>query len=347
MRLDAFDYHLPETLIAQRPREDRSGSRLLVVDRSTSAKTHGAFRDIVQILEPGDVLVVNRSRVIPARLFLRRESGGRVELLVAKIASEGEFVAIGSPLRKLKAGDVLRGETGEFECRIIERIGDREVRAEFVSDQSVIEVLEANGHVPLPPYIRRGDDEADRSRYQTVYADENGSVAAPTAGLHFDKDVLHALHERGVLVRSVVLHVGLGTFMPLAADIVEDNVLHKEAFAVSGETIDTIRRTKESNRRVIAVGTTVTRVLEAVWQKITDDDIVVARGCSGETSLFIYPGFEFKVIDGLITNFHLPQSSLLLLVCAFLGTEATLACYREAVEARYRFYSYGDAMFIR
>jgi S-adenosylmethionine:tRNA ribosyltransferase-isomerase len=345
MRLDAFDYYLPKSLIAQKPLADRSGSRLLVVDRTTGRRSHSHFRDLARFLKGGDVIVVNRSRVIPARLFVRRRSGGRVEMLVVEIVGDTEFVAIGSPLRRLKTGDVLRGAEGDFVCEIVERLEDRRVRVRVTSGQTVMDILEASGHVPLPPYITRPDEATDRKRYQTIFARDNGSVAAPTAGLHFDERVVGQLADHGVTLCSVVLHVGLGTFMPLESDDVAQNSLHAEVYSVSGETLAALRRAKASGRRVIAVGTTVTRVLETLAETILSGRIDVHH--EGKTSLFIYPGFEFQVIDGLITNFHLPRSSLLLLVCAFLDTETTLDCYREAVDHEYRFYSYGDAMLIR
>ena len=345
MRLDAFDYHLPKSLIAQKPSPDRSGSRLLVADRAGGQRTHTRFHDLTRFVERGDVIVVNRSRVIPARLFVRRKSGGRVELLVVEIVGDAEFVAIGSPLRRLKAGDALRGVEGDFVCEIVERLADREVRVRVTSGQRVMDVLEASGHVPLPPYIARPDETKDKTRYQTVFAKENGSVAAPTAGLHFDDELLERLGDRGVTLCSVVLHIGLGTFMPLESEIVEDNSLHAEKYSASSDTLDIIRNAKASGRRVIAVGTTVMRVLETLAEATLGDQY--ETGCEGKTDLFIYPGYEFKIVDGLITNFHLPQSSLIMLVCAFLGTETTLDCYREAVRREYRFYSYGDAMLIR
>jgi S-adenosylmethionine:tRNA ribosyltransferase-isomerase len=347
MRLDAFDYHLPESLIAQQPCDDRSASRLLVVDRPTGGRTHARFRDLVALMDPGNVLVVNRSHVVPARLFVRRASGGRVELLVAKILGEAEFIAIGSPLRKLTAGDTLFGEEGEFSCQIVERRGDREVHVRITSPHRVMQVLESWGHVPLPPYIKRPDQAADRARYQTVFAKEKGSVAAPTAGLHFDDALLRGLEDAGVELRSLALHVGLGTFMPLEDEVVERNVLHSEAYSISGKTLASIHRAKEAGHKVIAVGTTVTRVLETVGRETFYNRYDPSTDYRGETDLFIYPGFEFQVVDQLITNFHLPRSSLLLLVCAFLGREHTMACYREAIDKGYRFYSYGDAMYIR
>lgn len=345
MRLDAFDYHLPQSSIAQRPCRDRSGSRLLVVDRHTGEREHTRFRDITRYVSAGDVVVVNRSRVMAARLFVRRRSGGRVELLVVEIMNDAEFIAIGSPLRRLKRGDELFGCDTDFSCKVIERIGDRRIRIGITSNQSVKQVLDDGGHVPLPPYIDRPDADFDRTRYQTVFAKEDGSVAAPTAGFHFDDDVLQQLSDRDVAVCSLVLHVGLGTFLPLDNEIVEDNTLHEEAFSVDSETIATIQRAKVEGGRVIAVGTTVTRVLETLGPEIIRGD--AGEGRVGRTDLFIYPGCTFKIVDALITNFHLPRSSLLLLVCAFLGTDRTLDCYREAVDAGYRFYSYGDAMFIR
>lgn len=345
MRLDAFDYDLPESLIAQKPLEERTASRLMIVDRASGAIAHGAFGDLPSRLDDGDVLVLNRSRVIPARLFAQRATGGRVELFVVTIESDARFRAIGTPLRRLRPGDEVSGDG--FVCRIVERLGEREVRVEVLSGGTVRDIVDGAGHVPLPPYIQRGDDPSDRARYQTVFADEDGSVAAPTAGLHFDHGLLEDIAGRGVRVEYVVLHVGLGTFLPLEHDTVEDNVLHNEEFTVGGDTIRTILEAKSRGRRIVAVGTTTTRVLETVWRERLHERSAPGSQHRGATGLFIYPGFPFQVVDGLVTNFHLPRSSLLLLVSAFLGREATLACYEEAVREQYRFYSYGDAMFIR
>lgn len=347
MRLDAFDYHLPESLIAQRPLEDRSASRLLVVDRTSAAIDHGVFRDIERLIEPGDVLVVNRSRVIPARLFVRRRSGGTAELFVTRILGDKEFVAMGNPLRKLKTGDIVYGEGDDSTFRIGERIGEREVRVRITSQQSLMSVLELHGHVPLPPYIKRSDDDLDRQRYQTIFAREEGSVAAPTAGLHFDTKLLGSLDKRGVRLCFVVLHVGLGTFMPLEREVVEENTLHTEQYSISGETLQTIYDAKADGRKVISVGTTVTRVLESVRNETFYERFDPSKTYHGETDLFIYPGHRFEVVDQLITNFHLPRSSLLVLVSAFLGVSRTPDCYEVAVREKYRFYSYGDAMFVR
>jgi S-adenosylmethionine:tRNA ribosyltransferase-isomerase len=370
MRLDAFDYHLPKSLIAQTPLEDRASSRLMVVNRATGRFEHATFRDLPSFLTPGDLLVVNRSRVVPARLFVRRSSGGRVELLVTRVLDDQHFVALANPMRRTRAGEMLSGENGAYSCSVVARESDREVLVEITSSQNVYDVLDTYGHVPLPPYILRPDAENDRDRYQTVFAEEKGSVAAPTAGLHFTEDLLSRVRSRGIDVCSVVLHVGLGTFLPLDDEVVENNKLHTESFSVSGATLDAVARTRASGRRVAAVGTTATRVLETVSRRglldganagVVDAPEPRRNGgrsraegpgapredIAGETDIFIYPGCEFGCVDKLITNFHLPQSSLLLLVCAFLGTEKTLACYEAAVRDKYRFYSYGDAMFIR
>jgi S-adenosylmethionine:tRNA ribosyltransferase-isomerase len=346
MRLDEFDYHLPKKLIAQQPLDDRSASRLMVVDRGTGAMTHSIFVDLTDRFRSGDVLVLNRSRVIPARLFVRRSTGGRVELFVTRILEDGTVRALANPMRRLRVGDELVGGGGDFACLILERLSDRELRVQFESSLDAVNLLESFGHIPLPPYITRPDEPQDRDRYQTVYGEENGSVAAPTAGLHFTDELLGELRGAGVVVTSLVLHVGLGTFLPLDHDVVERNTLHGEFFSIDGNALATIAAAKSEGRRVTAVGTTVTRVLETVVRRGLLDDVDPAIEYSGETDLFIHPGFEFKCVDRMITNFHLPKSSLLLLVSAFLGVEKTLACYRSAVENDYRFYSYGDAMFV-
>ena len=347
MRIDAFDYHLPRSLIAQFPLEDRTASRLMVVDRSTGAFEHATFRDLPRYLAPGDVLVVNRSRVIPARLFVRRPSGARIELLVTRVVDGKRFVALANPMRRTRAGESLAGEGDSFACRVVGRESEREVLVEITSSQDVYAVLDTHGHVPLPPYIERADKASDRERYQTVFADERGSVAAPTAGLHFTDELLTRLRSKGIEVHSIVLHVGPGTFLPLEEEVVEENRLQGEVFSVDGRTLGALARARASGRKVVAVGTTVARVLETAWARRLFADVDPGRKYGGETDLFIYPGYEFRCVDRLITNFHLPRSSLLLLVCAYLGTERTLACYEAAVEAGYRFYSYGDAMLIR
>ena len=319
----------------------------MVIDRATGAHDTAAFRDLPDLLSPGDVIVTNRSRVIRARMFLFKPSGGRFEFFVTRIHGCSRFSALANPMRRIRPGDELSDETGEITVRVVAREGEREVLVKVVSPHKLHKVLDMIGHVPLPPYIQRPDDEFDHERYQTVFASSRGSVAAPTAGLHFTNDLVSMLEAGGIRVVSLALHVGLGTFLPLDHDEVEMNELHREMYAVDSSTLRVVADAKHQGRRVIAVGTTVTRVLETVMAKGLIDRFDPLREYVGETELFIYPGYEFKCIDRLITNFHLPQSSLLLLVCAFLGKDKTLDCYRAAVEKKYRFYSYGDAMLIR
>jgi S-adenosylmethionine:tRNA ribosyltransferase-isomerase len=354
MRLEEFDYHLPRRLIAQRPLTKRTASRLMVVDRARAAgdavTAHAQFRDLPQYLDHDDVIVVNRSRVIPARLFLRRGSGAGVEVLCVRRQGPVEFAAWIRPIGRLRPGEMLVAPDTPFRFRFVARTGEREALLRFEpqapAEVTLEEAIESIGHVPLPPYIRRPDEPEDRSRYQTVFAQEDGSVAAPTAGLHFDDALLSTLRGEGITVVPLVLHVGPGTFSPLDEEEVEENELQPESFGMPSETIDAVRRARETGRRVVAVGSTVTRALESAdvmgWFEMPPP----SHGRVAETNLFIYPGHRFRVVDRLITNFHLPRSSLLLLVAAFAGRERTLACYRAAVERSYRFYSYGDAMLI-
>jgi len=347
MQLDDFSYELPPSFIAQKPLEERDASRLMVVERASGKTHHSIFRDLPHHLSSRDIVVVNRSRVLPARLFARRESGGAVEVFVTRRDGERSFRALIGSSKRPKRGEVLRARDGSFELKIEEVLDAREMRLSVVSARSIDEILEDGGHIPLPPYIRRADEEEDRLRYQTVYADENGSIAAPTAGLHFSQPLLERLRAKGVEILSVVLHVGTGTFLPLDSERVEENSLHSESFSIGTDVLRRIRTGRAEGKRIIAVGTTVTRVLESAHLRGLFEQVPSGDAVEGETDLFIYPGFAFQAVDGLITNFHLPRSSLLLLVCAFLGTEKTLACYREAVSCNYRFYSYGDAMLIR
>jgi S-adenosylmethionine:tRNA ribosyltransferase-isomerase len=347
MQLDDFSYHLPKSLIAQKPLKNRDSSRLMVIDRPSGDSDDAVFRDLPAHLSSRDIVVVNRSRVMPARLFVRRPSGGAVEVFVTRCDDTHHFRALIGSSKRPKMGELLRPVDGSFTLKIEEYLDAREVRLSVSSSQPITEILEEKGHVPLPPYITRADESEDRVRYQTVYADEIGSVAAPTAGLHFNRRLLEVLQSNGVEILSVILHVGTGTFLPLDNEVVEQNSLHNERFSIDGELIQKIRTGKAQGKRIIAVGTTVTRVLESIYLKGLLDPASADASYEGETDLFIYPGFDFKVVDGLITNFHLPKSSLLLLVCAFLGREKTLACYNKAVSSKYRFYSYGDAMLIR
>jgi len=354
MDLAAFDYHLPEDLIAQEPLADRAASRMLVLHRAERRWEDRRFRDFPGFLSPGDCLVLNDSRVFPARLFGRRAGvhslpigkgnpkrgeylSGRVEVFLLRAASADgkDWEALVRPGRKMRTGERIHFEGGlEGEIAGRGEFGERTIR--FLTDADPFQEFEKIGHVPLPPYIKRGDRPADRERYQTVFAREKGSVAAPTAGLHFTPEILDECRARGADVASVTLHVGLGTFQPLHAEQVEQARLHREHYALTEENAARMA----GARRLVAVGTTSVRTLETV----------LSRGPlgaqQGETDIFIYPGFEFRGTGAMLTNFHLPRTSLLLLVCAFAGVDLALAAYRHAVEQRYRFYSYGDCMLI-
>jgi S-adenosylmethionine:tRNA ribosyltransferase-isomerase len=352
-----FDFDLPPELIAQSP-SDRGAARLLCLDRASGAISHASVSKLPGLLRPGDVLVVNDSRVFPARLLGRRvPSGGVVECLLigrsreadvaGRAASETEQVweALMHPGQKLKPGArVVFEGAATVHGEVLERRfhGRRLIRLWTDDDAPLDRAVDAIGHVPLPPYIKRGDTPEDRERYQTVFARERGSVAAPTAGLHFSAALLDALAARGVEIVRITLHVGYGTFQPVRVERVEDHSLAPERYEISQAAATALTGALDQKRRVIAVGTTTTRTIEAV--ALEHGGRVVAG--AGETSLFIFPGFDFRVVRGLLTNFHLPQSSLLMLVAAFAGRERVLAAYREAVAARYRFYSYGDAMLI-
>lgn len=362
MLVSDFDFHLPPELIAQEPLADRSASRMLVLDRKTGTVKDDHFRNFPTHLHPGDVLVLNNSRVFPARLFGHRSGRraqpvsarnpasreflkGRVEVLLTRAVGNGEWEALVRPGRKLGIGEMLTFGDEEreplLEAEIVGRAEYGERRLRFASVPNFFERVESIGHVPLPPYIGRDDEAADRERYQTVFARNRGSAAAPTAGLHFTPQILDEIRTRGVEIVEVTLHVGLGTFQPLREDRVESNKLHVESYTIGTETTETINRALDEKRRVIAVGTTVVRTLEHAAQESGK----ICRG-EGETSIFIYPGFRFKVVDGLLTNFHLPRSSLLMLVSALAGRESVLETYRHAVEEKYRFFSYGDCMFL-
>jgi S-adenosylmethionine:tRNA ribosyltransferase-isomerase len=357
-----FDFDLPAALIAQEPAIDRSGARLLYLPRTTGGIVHSSMTALPSLLRPGDLLVVNNTRVFPARLLGRRvPSGGAVEcLLVARLnGQDGEYGASGTAVRqggelweglvhpgqKLKPGShVVFDGAVTLHGEILDRrfFGRRTLRLWTEDGSPVADAIEAIGHTPLPPYIKREDRVSDRERYQTVFARRSGSIAAPTAGLHFNAPLLSALRQRQVALAEITLHVGYGTFQPVRTDRVEDHHVEPERYEISEAAAKTIGEALEQRRHVIAVGTTTTRTLEAVGR---DHGGTIVAG-SGTTDLFIYPGFEFRVISGLLTNFHLPQSSLLMLVCAFAGQPRVLDAYREAVTERYRFYSYGDAMLI-
>jgi len=357
-----FDYELPEELIAQEPLADRAASRLLHFSAATAALADRHFREFPDLLRPDDLLVFNNTRVFPARLYARRAGvksqpvsprnpasreflRGRVEVLLTRQVSQepNEWECLVRPGRKIGVGEHLFfGDHDDLQAEVISRgeYGERHIRFAVVDD--FFARVERIGHIPLPPYIAREDSAADRERYQTVYAHERGSVAAPTAGLHFTQEILSRIRERGIETAEITLHVGLGTFQPVRVEIVEEHKLHSEPYSISEEAAEKIARARRASRRVVAVGTTTVRTLEYAAQQSHGE---IPPG-SGEANLFIYPGFEFQVVGALLTNFHLPQSTLLMLVCALSGKENVLRAYRHAVAERYRFYSYGDCMFV-
>lgn len=338
MRKFDFDYDLPPQRIAQSPLATRSASRLLYLDSANSEIQDTHFNELPALLTPGDVLVLNDTRVIPARLYGQKETGGRVEFLVERVLDSGDVLTQARASKPLRANQIIDLQGG-IRAQIKARIGEFYELA-FDTQTPAHEILERVGHVPLPPYITREDDEADRERYQTVYARRTGAVAAPTAGLHFDGAMLDRLARTGIETAYVTLHIGAGTFQSLRTDEIRQHRMHAERFHIEANAAQRINAAKQSGRRIVAVGTTVVRALEAAGST----GAVQAR--QGETDIFIFPGFRFQIVDALLTNFHLPQSTLLMLVCAFGGTERVLAAYRHAVREHYRFYSYGDAMFV-
>jgi len=355
-RVADFDFHLPEELIAQQPPAERDAARMLVLDRSSGQMEDKAFRDLPAMLAPGDLLVLNDSRVIPARLFATRagaasqkqEPTGKVEVLLTQQLGAHEWSALVRPGKKVQLGERLSFPDAagkpllEAEVTARGEFGERTLR--FAPSENFFAALERIGHMPLPPYMHREDTLEDRERYQTVYAAERGSAAAPTAGLHFTPQVLEAIRARGVEIATVTLHVGLGTFQPVRVDTLDEIVLHSERYTLPAATADAINKAKREGRRVIAAGTTTVRTLEHCALIAKDEKLTPH---SGETSIFIRPGHSFRIVNALLTNFHLPQSTLLMLVSAFAGREPVLAAYAHAVEQRYRFFSYGDCMFIR
>ena len=337
MRRTDFHYELPPALIAQHPLVERSASRLLCLDGASGALSDRVFRDLPGLLEEGDLLVFNDTRVVPARLHGRKETGGAVEFLIERLLDEHTALVHARASKPWRPGVRVLFTEG-VEARVMGREEDL-LKVEFPGVK-LLDFLNAHGHVPLPPYIARDDAGEDRERYQTVYARVPGAVAAPTAGLHFDAATLETLRQRGVRSTYVTLHVGAGTFQPVREDDIRDHKMHREYAVVSGEVCRAVAEARARGKRVIAVGTTAVRSLEAA----------AAGGAlqpfSGDTTLFIYPSYAFQVVDAMVTNFHLPESTLLMLVCAFAGKEQVLAAYRHAVEQQYRFFSYGDAMFV-
>jgi S-adenosylmethionine:tRNA ribosyltransferase-isomerase len=361
--VEDFNYDLPPELIAQEPLPHRAASRLLRLHRGSAQLRDCRFRDFPELLRPGDLIVLNNTRVFPARLYGRRSGEkaqplshrnpasreflrGRIEVLLTRQVSEqpNEWECLVRPGRKIGVGERLFfGDGDELQAEVVSRgsFGERRIRFHPVSDFSGL--VEQLGHVPLPPYIDRADEGSDRDRYQTVYARERGSAAAPTAGLHFTPEILSRIRDRGIEVAEITLHVGLGTFQPVRVKVVEDHRLHRETFCISEPAAQAVNRALDSRRRIFAVGTTTVRSLEYAARQSANGRLQPGRG---EADIFIYPGYEFRVVSALLTNFHLPQSTLLMLVCAFAGRDHVLAAYKHAVEQRYRFYSYGDCMLV-
>ncbi len=338
MKTSDFKYHLPESLIAQTPIRQRDASRLLVYNRQTKQTEHKVFSDILEYLNPNDVLVINETKVLPARLFGKKETGRVVEFLLLRRLSLTDWEIIMKPGKKLRIGDnVIFSDT--LTATILKKKQDGVTEVRFTFDGVFEEILDALGEMPLPPYIHKKLE--DKSRYQTVYAREQGSAAAPTAGLHFTPALLQAIEDKGIAVAKVTLHVGLGTFRPVKASNVADHIMHSEYYSVSEHAAGQINNVRSNGGRIVAVGTTSVRTLESV----ANERGVIAHG-SGFTDIFITPGYTFKAVDVLITNFHLPESTLLMLVCAFAGYDETLKMYTTAVDEKYRFFSFGDAMMI-
>ena len=342
MKVEDFDFHLPEELIAQTPLLDRTASRLLVVNPHTKNIEHHNFAHIVNELPAGDCLILNDTRVLPARLMgTKEDTGANIELLLLKQTNDDEWETLVKPAKRVKEGTVVVFGDGLLKATCTGTLDHGGRTFKFEYDGIFYEILERLGEMPLPPYIREKLD--DQERYQTVFAKERGSAAAPTAGLHFTNELLEQIQEKGVKVGFVTLHVGLGTFRPVSVESIENHDMHSEFYSVPQETADLIETTKTSGGRVISVGTTSTRTLETVARD-NNGKVVASQGW---TNIFIYPGFKFKAIDGLITNFHLPKSTLVMLVSALAGKETIMHAYNEAVKEGYRFFSFGDAMFIR
>ncbi len=338
MRVSDFHFELPDELIARYPMPERSASRLLVVDGETGEPVHRTFQDIVEYLNPGDLLVLNNTRVIPARLFGQKASGGKIEVLVERVLDEHHVLAHVRSSKSPKPGSLLLLEGG-LEAEMVER-QDSLFMLRFLGEEPVIRLLEQHGHMPLPPYITREDELDDRERYQTIYGEKKGAVAAPTAGLHFDEALFSALDAKGIEKAFVTLHVGAGTFQPVRVDKIEDHHMHSEYLEVSAEVVEAVARTKARGGKIVAVGTTSVRSLETAAKE------GALKPYAGETDIFIYPGYQYQVVDALITNFHLPESTLLMLVSAFAGYDEIMNAYRVAIEEKYRFFSYGDAMLL-
>jgi S-adenosylmethionine:tRNA ribosyltransferase-isomerase len=338
MKKSDFNYQLPEALIAQKPLTERDASRLLCMDRNTGQIADRQFTDLINLIDDRDLLVFNDTKVIPARLFGKKQSGGKVEILIERIIDDHTAIAHVRASKSAKAGTLIDLVDG-YCCEVLGRADDL-FQLEFKGDTKLLNILEQIGHIPLPPYITRADDESDLTRYQTVFAKESGAVAAPTAGLHFDQAMMEKLKAKGVQSAFVTLHVGSGTFQPVRTEDLSEHLMHKEYFAVSQETVAAIHKARARRGRVVAIGTTAVRALESASRSGR------LEAGFGDTDLFITPGYQFKSVDALLTNFHLPESTLLVLVSAFAGYEQIRNAYRHAIDQSYRFFSYGDAMFL-
>ncbi|MBQ8535195.1 MAG: tRNA preQ1(34) S-adenosylmethionine ribosyltransferase-isomerase QueA [Bacilli bacterium] len=341
MKVDDFDYYLPEELIAQVPIEQRDSSRLLVLDKETGEIEHKHFFDIINYLNVGDTLVLNDTKVLPARLIgVKEETNAVIEILLLKNISGDKWECLVKPARRIKEGTIVSFGDGKLKAKCIGCFDEGIRHFELIYNGILMEILEELGTMPLPPYIH--EKLEDQSRYQTVYAKEVGSAAAPTAGLHFTKDLLKQIEEKGINICYVTLHVGLGTFRPVSVERIEDHEMHSEFYSMSKEVADKLNETRKNGGKIIAVGTTSTRTLETIANLYGE-----FKECNGWTNIFIYPGYEFKGIDRLITNFHLPKSTLVMLVSTLAGRENILNAYKIAVDEKYRFFSFGDAMFIK
>ncbi len=338
MKKSDFNYLLPEALIAQKPLAERDASRLLCMDRNTGRITDRQFTDFIDLIDKRDLLIFNDTKVIPARLFGKKQSGGKVEILIERILDDHHAIAHVRTSKTAKAGTLIELDNG-YCCEVLGRADDL-FQLEFKGDNSLLSILEQIGHIPLPPYITRADDESDLTRYQTVFAREAGAVAAPTAGLHFDQVMLDKLKAKGVQSAFVTLHVGSGTFQPVRVEDLSEHLMHKEYFAVLPETVAAVHQARARGGRVVAIGTTSARALESASKSGR------LEAGFGDTDLFITPGYQFKSVDAMLTNFHLPESTLLMMISAFAGYEPIMNAYRHAVDQSYRFFSYGDAMFL-
>jgi S-adenosylmethionine:tRNA ribosyltransferase-isomerase len=338
MKKSDFNYHLPESLIAQKPLAERTASRLLHLDRASGAIKDSQFSDFLDLLNANDLVVFNDTKVIPARLYGHKASGGKIEILIERVEAERQALAHIKASKSPKPDSLLNLDGGAI-CRVIERENDL-FRLQFETEQTLLDLLADIGHIPLPPYIERADDSDDLERYQTVFAKQAGAVAAPTAGLHFDQAALDKLEAKGIAKAFVTLHVGSGTFQPVRADDLADHVMHKEFYQVSQATVDAVEQVRARGGRVVAIGTTAVRALESASRSGS------LQAGFGDTDLFITPGYEFKSVDAMLTNFHLPESTLLMLISAFAGYDAVMQAYQHAIQQQYRFFSYGDAMVI-